>query len=237
MTWNGTELFKKFMTQIQPDEETRNYLIGVIANAITGHREGEYTYILHGPTGSNGKSVLTGLLEHMLGDYCGYYDTNGLTRNVRSAELAAMDLENRRLIIGMVLRDGATIKSELFKQYFINDSYTIREKYKPAYTVKPTHTMFLPVNQIPKFGSDPEVRRHLVVIPFTEHFVDNPNPKNPHEHQLDPNTLKRLIAHEDEIFTYLVRLAEVMRKLKIELDIPATVKEYTSRMLDKNKRI
>lgn len=238
MTSRGIELFKTFMTQIQPDQATRDYLIGVIANAITGHRNGNYTYIFHGPTSANGKSVLTLFLDDMLGDYCSWYDTDALKRDAREAEPYAKSfLENRRLVIGMTPSDVGTIKSELFKQYFIADSYRAREKYKHAYTVKSTHTMFLSVNQIPKFESDPEVRRHLVVIPFTERFVEDPNPNNPHEHQRDPNILEQLIAHEDEIFTYLVHIAETMREKNIKLEIPASIKEYTSRMLDKNKQI
>lgn len=231
----GMLLFGQFMKQIQPDQETRDYLIGVIANAITGHRENEYTYIFHGSTGANGKSVLTGLLQDMLGDYCSTYDTDSLVRGSKgNPKEAAKMLEGRRLVIGSEIGDGSTIDGGAFKRYFSNDSYTIRDIYKPAYTVKPTHTMFLSVNQMPNFGSDPAVRRRLVVIPFTEHFVNNPDPRNPHEHKLDPNTLKQLIAHEDEIFTYLVRYAEHLREGKITLTVPATVQHYGDEMIDKS---
>ena len=230
----GMLLFGQFMQQIQPDQETRNYLIGVIANAITGHRENEYTYIFHGSTGANGKSVLTGLLQHMLGDYYADYNTDSLVRHSygETAEQAAKNLENRRLVGGREIGDGSTIDGGAFKRYFSNDSYTINEKYKPSYSVMPTHTMFLSVNQMPNFGSDPAVRRRLVVIPFTEHFVDNPDPRNPHEHQLKPDTLKNLIAHEDEIFTYLVRYAEQLRNGDITLTVPNTIQHYGDKMID-----
>lgn len=234
----GVQLFAQFMTQIQPDQETRNYLIGVIANAITGHRENEYTYIFHGSTGANGKSVLMALLQDMLGDYYADYSTDCIVRNARgSAELAAMNLENRRLVGGREIGDGSTIDGGAFKRYFSNDSYRINPKYKNPYDVKPTHTMFLPVNQMPNFGSDPAVRRRLVVIPFTEHFVTNPNPKNPHEHKLDPTILKKLIAHEDEIFTYLVRYAEQLREENITLRVPATIQHYGDEMVDENNAL
>lgn len=231
----GMLLFGQFMQQIQPDQETRDYLIGVIANAITGHRENEYTYIFHGSTGANGKSVLTGLLEHMLGDYCSSYYTDSLVRGSKgNPKEAAKMLEGRRLVIGSEIGDGSVIDGGAFKRYFSNDSYTIRDIYKPAYTVKPTHTMFLSVNQMPNFGSDPAVRRRLVVIPFTEHFVNNPDPRNPHEHKLDPTLLSKLIAHEDEIFTFLVRYAEHLREKKITLTVPATVQHYGDEMIDKS---
>ncbi len=237
-TCRGVQLFSDFMQQIQPDQETRNYLVGVIANAITGHRENEYTYIFHGSTGANGKSVLTGLLKDMLGDYCETYDTDSLVRGSKgNPKEAAKMLEGRRLVIGSEIGDGSTIDGGAFKRYFSNDSYTIRDIYKPAYTVKPTHTMFLPVNQMPNFGSDPAVRRRLVVIPFTEHFVTNPDPRNPHEHQLKPDTLKNLIAHEDEIFTYLVRYAEQLRKGNITLTVPATIQHYGDDMVNKSNII
>ncbi|MBO5628620.1 MAG: hypothetical protein J5965_06010, partial [Aeriscardovia sp.] len=93
------------------------------------------------------------------------------------------------------------------------------------------------VNQMPNFGSDPAVRRRLVVIPFTEHFVMNPDPKNPHEHKLDPDTKKKLIAHEDEIFTYLVRYAEQLRERNITLTVPATVQHYGDDMVDENNAL
>lgn len=235
----GVQLFSQFMTQIQPDQETRNYLIGVIANAITGHRENEYTYIFHGPTGANGKSVLTALLQDMLGGYYADYNTDSLVRHSygESPEQAAKNLENRRLVCGREIGDGSTIDGGAFKRYFSNDSYTINEKYKPAYTVMPTHTMFLSVNQMPNFGSDPAVRRRLVVIPFTEHFVTNPNLKNPHEHKLDPTMLKKLIEHEDEIFTYLVRYAEQLREGNITLRVPQTVQHYGDEMVDETNAL
>lgn len=226
--------FYQFMMQIQPDKATRDYLIGVIANAITGYRDGEYTYILHGPTGANGKSVLMALLQHMLGGYYADYNTDSLVRHSYSetAEQAAKNLENRRLVGGREIGDGSTIDGGAFKRYFSNDSYTINEKYKPAYSVMPTHTMFLPVNQMPNFGSDPAVRRRLIVIPFTEHFVNNPDPNNPHEHKLNPDTLKNLIAHEDEIFTFLVRYAQLLREGNITLVVPQTVQYYGDEMVD-----
>lgn len=232
-TCEGVQLFSDFMNSIQPNPETRNYLIGVIANAITGHRENEYTYIFHGSTGANGKSVLTGLLQDMLGDYYESYPTDSLVRHSQgNPEQAAKALENRRLVSGSEIGDGSTIDGGVFKRYFSNDSYRINEKFKAPYTVKPTHTLFLPVNQMPNFGSDPAVRRRLVVIPFTEHFVMNPNPRNPHEHKLDPNTLNNLIAHEDEIFTYLVCYAEQLRNGNITLTVPATVQHYGDDMVD-----
>lgn len=230
----GVQLFGQFMTQIIPDEKHRYYLIGVIANAITGHRENEYTYIFHGETGSNGKSVLMALLQDMLGDYYSDYNTDSLVRHSQSgsAEQAAKDLEGRRLVGGREIGDGSTIDGGAFKRYFSNDSYMINEKYKPTYTVKPTHTMFLPVNQMPNFGSDPAVRRRLVIIPFTEHFVDNPDPTNPHEHKLDPTLLQKLIDYEDEIFTYLVRYAEQLRNGNIILTVPEDIQHYGDIMVD-----
>lgn len=233
-TCEGVRLFSDFMTQIQPDQETRNYLIGVIANAITGHRENEYTYIFHGPTGANGKSVLMALLQHMLGNYYSDYNTDSLVRHSysESPEQAAKNLENRRLVGGREIGDGSTIDGGAFKRYFSNDSYTINEKYKPSYSVMPTHTMFLPVNQMPNFGSDPAVSRRLIVIPFTQHFVDNPTRSN--EQKKDPDILRKLIKHEDEIFTYLVRYAEYLRNGDITLTVPATVQQYGDEMVDEN---
>lgn len=235
----GVQLFSLFMKQIQPDDEIRNFLMDVIANAITGHREGEYTYILHGPTGSNGKSVLMALLQHMLGGYYADYNTDSLVRHSysESPEQAAKNLENRRLVGGREIGDGSTIDGGAFKRYFSNDSYTINEKYKPSYSVKPTHTMFLPVNQMPNFGSDPAVRRRLVVIPFTEHFVTNPDPRNPHEHLLDKDMLKNLIAHEDEIFTYLVWWALQIRNGRRIFTIPQVIQHYGDEIVDETNAL
>ena len=232
----GVELFGRFIQSIEPRQDLSYYLTFATANAITGHRNGEYTYILYGPTGSNGKSVFMALLQNILGDYYSDYNTNSLKRNARgeTAEQAAKALENRRVVGGREIGEGDSIDSGLFKQYFSNDSYRINEKYKPSYSVMPTHTMFLPVNQIPNFGSESAIYRRLIAIPFTQHFVNNPNPKNPHEHELKTDTLDELIKYRDEIFTYLVYVAEQMREEKYELVIPAIVKEYTSQMLDKN---
>lgn len=232
----GFYLFNEFMTSIQPEKELCTFLTYVLVNAITGHRNDEYTYILYGPTGSNGKTIFMNFVQHLLKNYYSDYNTNSLKRNARgeTAEQAAKALENRRVVGGREIGEGDSIDSGLFKQYFSNDSYRINEKYKPSYSVMPTHTMFLPVNQIPNLGSESAIYRRLIVIPFTQHFVDNPDPRNPHEHAKDNTILKQLIEHEDEIFTYLVYIAQAMIEENIKLEIPATVKEYTSRMLDKN---
>lgn len=229
----GVQLWKQFLNSIQPNPAINDYLECIIANAITGHRDGEYTYIFHGETGANGKSVLMALLQHMLGGYYADYNTDSLVRHSygETAEQAAKNLENRRLVGGREIGDGITIDSGKFKQYFSNDSYTINEKYKPSYSVMPTHTMFLPVNQMPNFGSDPAVRRRLIVIPFTQHFVDNPT--RPNEQKKDTTILKKLIDHEDEIFTYFVFCAQELRKDNSPLVIPATVRKYGDDMTDK----
>lgn len=231
----GVQLFYQFITSIQPDEQTRDYLTYVIANTLTGYREHEYSYILHGPTGANGKSVLMELLQDILGDYYADYNTDSIVRGSRNEKpaLAAMNLENRRLVGGREISDGSTIDGGAFKDYFSNDSYTIERKFKNPYTVKPTHTLFLPVNQMPNFGSDPAVRRRLIVIPFTQHFVMNPDPNNPNEHKLDPTILERLKAHKDEIFTFLVVWAKMGTGSKRTMTPPESVQRYGDNMVDK----
>ncbi|MBT5683220.1 MAG: hypothetical protein HOJ09_14260, partial [Gammaproteobacteria bacterium] len=61
-------LFEEFLAQIIPKADEREGLLRIVGYCLTGLTSEQLWFFFHG-IGANGKSVLLGLLEYLLGDY------------------------------------------------------------------------------------------------------------------------------------------------------------------------
>ncbi len=118
--------------------------------------------------GSNGKSTFWNTIAAVLGDYSGAISADTLTagcrRNVKP-ELAAC--RGKRLIIAAELEEGMRLSTSLIKQLTSTDPIAAEQKYKDPFSFKPTHTVVLYTNHLPKVGAmDRGTWRRLIVVPF-----------------------------------------------------------------------
>ena len=117
--------------------------------------------------GRNGKSTFFNALSEVLGDYAGSIDINALTTDRGNKGAALATLRGKRLVIAGELEGHQRLSVSTLKQVASTDKLTIEEKYKPAETIRQTHTLILFTNHLPRVGStDSGTWRRLIVVPF-----------------------------------------------------------------------
>ena len=118
--------------------------------------------------GSNGKSTFWNTIAGAMGNYSGTISADALTvgcrRNVRP-ELA--EVKGKRLLIASELEEGTRLSTSIVKQLCSTDEISAEKKYRDPFKFRPTHTLVLYTNHLPKVGAmDTGIWRRLIVIPF-----------------------------------------------------------------------
>ena len=80
---------------------------------------------------------------------CGVALTKGCKRNVKP-ELA--EAKGKRLLIASELEEGMRLNTSTVKQLCSTDEIFAEKKYKDPFSFKPSHTLVLYTNHLPKDG-------------------------------------------------------------------------------------
>ncbi len=164
----GRELWAAALaTFFQNDEELIHYVQQIVGLAAIGAVYQEAMIIAYGD-GSNGKSTFWNTISAALGSYSGLISADALTvgcrRNVRP-ELA--EVMGKRLLIASELEEGTRLSTAVVKQLCSTDEISAEKKYRDPFRFRPTHTLVLYTNHLPRVGaSDRGIWRRLIVIPF-----------------------------------------------------------------------
>ena len=137
--------------------------------------------------GSNGKSTFWNTIAAVLGSYAGLISADALTvgckRNVKP-ELA--EVKGMRLLIASELEEGQRLSTSIVKQLCSTDLIEGEKKYKDPFKFRPTHTLVLYTNHLPKVGAtDSGIWRRLIVIPFHARITGNGDIKNYSKYLVD----------------------------------------------------
>ncbi|MBQ3371747.1 MAG: DNA primase, partial [Oscillospiraceae bacterium] len=137
--------------------------------------------------GSNGKSTFWNSIAGAMGSYSGMISADALTvgcrRNVKP-ELA--EVKGKRVLIAAELEEGMRLSTSIVKQLSSTDEIEGEKKYKDPFKFKPTHTLVLYTNHLPKVGAmDTGIWRRLIVIPFNATIMGNSEIKNYSKYLLD----------------------------------------------------
>lgn len=176
----GKEIWQKALqTFFCGDEELINYVQEVAGLSALGKVSIEALIIAYGE-GRNGKSTFWNTLARVLGTYSGNLSADTLTvgckRNVKP-ELA--EAKGKRLIIAAELEEGMRLSTSNVKQLSSTDEIYAEKKYKDPFSFKPTHTLVLYTNHLPKVGAlDAGTWRRLIVIPFNAKIEGSADIKN-----------------------------------------------------------
>ena len=154
-------------TFFRSDRELITYVQQIVGLAAIGAVYQEAMIIAYGD-GSNGKSTFWNTVSAALGSYSGLISADALTvgcrRNVRP-ELA--EVMGKRLLIASELEEGTRLSTSIVKQLCSTDEIAAEKKYKDPFRFRPTHTLVLYTNHLPRVGaSDRGIWRRLIVIPF-----------------------------------------------------------------------
>lgn len=216
----GAEMWDRFLEQTTcGDGSIRGFLQLVAGMALIGTVYQEGIVIAYGG-GRNGKSTFFNALGRVLGDYTGHIDVKTLTtdRQNRGASLAT--LRGRRLVITGELEEHQRLSVATLKQVASTDTITIEEKYKQPEEVKPSHTLILFTNHLPRVGStDTGTWRRLIAVPFKATIPEGQGVQN----------FGDVLAEQagEAILSWAIEGAINFVRNGFRLDIPEAVQEAT----------
>ena len=176
----GKELWKDTLRLVfQGDAELIEYVQRIVGLGVIGEVYQESLIISFGQ-GSNGKSTFWNAIAGALGTYAGMISADVLTvgcrRNVKP-EIA--EIKGKRLLIAAELEEGQRLSTSIVKQLCSTDEIEGEKKYKDPFKFRPTHTLILYTNHLPKVGAmDDGIWRRLIVIPFNAKISGNSDTKN-----------------------------------------------------------
>ena len=176
----GSSLWQETLETIfQGDQELIDYVQRIVGLAAIGEVYQEAMIIAYGD-GSNGKSTFWNTIAAVMGSYAGLISADALTvgckRNVKP-ELA--EVKGMRLLIASELEEGQRLSTSIVKQLCSTDLIEGEKKYKDPFKFRPTHTLVLYTNHLPRVGAtDTGIWRRLIVIPFNARITGNSDIKN-----------------------------------------------------------
>ena len=219
----GKDLWLDFVDRVcESNHEKIEYLHRGSGLCLIGEVFQEGIFISFG-VGRNGKSTWWNSVGGAMGSYAGVISADILTaecrRNVKP-ELA--ELKGKRFLLASELEEGRRMSTSLVKQLSSTDEIEGEKKYKDPFKFKPSHTLVLCTNHLPKVGAmDDGIWRRLIVIPFTAKFEGNNEIKNYSKYLLD--------NAGPYIMKWLIEGAEKVIKDKFILTPPACVREAVDR--------
>jgi putative DNA primase/helicase len=189
--------WEAFLAQVLPDDDVRAYLQRVAGVALSGAVLEHILPILTGQ-GRNGKGVWYTTVCAALGDYAISAEPELLMHRGDSAHpTGTMDLMGRRFAVCSENDRDRRLAEAQMKYLTGGDTIRARRMYRDFVEFKPSHTVFLVTNHLPKVsGDDPAIWARLRVIPFDVVI--------PEEDQ-DPHLPEKLRAELPAILAWAVR--------------------------------
>lgn len=198
--------WEQFLREIfAGDAELIAFMQRLLGYAITGQTTEHVLPILWGK-GRNGKETLLETLRNVLGDLAAPASKDVLmdsNRNPGSATPHLYALRHLRLAWVSESKAGATLNVEQVKWLTGGGTLTARPLHGNPVTFTPRYLLLLITNHKPKADADDyALWKRLLLIPFTQSFINNPKLEN--EHKADPRLAGRLKAEAPGILAWLV---------------------------------
>lgn len=160
----------EFLTEVlDGDEALISYLQSLVGYTLTGDVSEQIFPFLFG-TGKNGKSVFTGILQQLLGDYGQRASASLLVANPNGREPIneIARVHGARLVIGSETEEGARLAEARVKDLTGGDKITGRFLYAEAFDFYPVLKLWMFGNHKPEIrGCDDGIWRRVQLIPFT----------------------------------------------------------------------
>ncbi len=155
----------RFMREVQPDPDMRDYLRRAVGYSLTGAQDEQCIFVSCG-TGANGKSVWTGTLRRVLGDYARQASADILV-NAEAHPTGVADLQGARFVVASELDDGRRLAEATVKALTGGDRVKARFMRQDFFEFDPSHTLWLATNHRPIItGTDHGIWRRVKLIPW-----------------------------------------------------------------------
>lgn len=224
----NTQQVMSFISKVLVDEDIREYVLLHLSSCLSGSTRDEKFHIWCG-SGGNGKSKLIELLELCLGEYTTKLPVEALTKGRSKANEASPStakLRGKRIAVLQEPSEGAKLDAGTLKELTGGDKIQARELFMNPFEFKPQAKFILTCNDKPKVPShDGGVWRRLVVIDFQSKFVDNPDPNNKYEFQIDHDLSTNFENWKEAFMSILVHYYQKYRK--VGLKVPQSIRKFT----------
>lgn len=183
------------------------FAITFFGYCLTGNVREQLTAIFWGE-GSNGKSTLLGVIQHVLGsDYMIQAVSDFLVAkrgNRHSTE--QFDLMGKRLAVCTETDEGTGLNEALLKQLTGGENIRARPVFKDNIEFAPTHKIVLCTNHKPEIkNTDHGIWRRLALVPFAVRFWDPDKGETGDDHlKVDKRMMEKLLAEREGILALLV---------------------------------
>jgi putative DNA primase/helicase len=166
--------------------------------------------------GSNGKSLeFTDVLPQLLGNDIVYSGANADLfkkdpRGNKDKTLGSylVQMGGKSFTVFSEPDDDKRIKYSPSAIKHITGERTIKAdgKYMMPQNVSVTFTPIILANGDPDFSSvDKAIWRRIIILPYTENYIEKPDPSNKHEHKLDLEMDKKIIQDKSAALAWYVR--------------------------------
>lgn len=179
------------------DAELADWLQRFLGYSLTGSTQAQFFVFLFG-SGANGKSVLTEMVQHLLGDYAISIQPATLCDTDRKGGGASSDLarlDGVRFAVAPEAEEGSRFAESMLKALVGGDTMQVRELYCAPRDIKPVLKLALTGNHKPDIkGTDGGIWRRVRLVPFLASF----------EGRGDPHLSAKLRAEAPHILAWLV---------------------------------
>lgn len=197
-----------FVIDGEPELELIEFVQRLLGYGITGKCTEHVLPILWGE-GRNGKDTLLETLRHVLGPWADAIARSLLLESgrevTRSATPDRIDLARKRLVWASESKEGERLNAGQVKLITGGGRIPARQMWdKNIKRLAPQHLPMLITNHRPHANADDvALWDRLLLIPFTQRFLDKP--EKPNEHNRDPDLLGKLQAEASGVLAWLVR--------------------------------
>lgn len=208
----------------------------LLGYTLTGLTIEQIMVCLHGG-GSNGKSVLLEVVAYILGTYAAALRAEALMSKDRAAshQTDLVRLRGKRFVTTVESEDGHAFNESLIKQLTGGDTVSGREIFKATIEFKPEFTLWMASNHLPRIrGADHGIWRRIILIPFTQRFVD-PEDAAPGDKLKDPALKAKLLAEAPAILAWMAHGTRMF--IKDGLRVPRRWKDATQEYRSREDRL
>jgi P4 family phage/plasmid primase-like protien len=209
--------WEKWLEQILPSPEVRDYLQRFIGYCLTGEVSERQFVILFGG-GRNGKSLLINVLRYVLGPYCGPMAPGLLMARDNEAHPAEVaDLFGLRLATSSETKQGRAFDEEQLKRMTGNEELKARLMRENWWSFFPTHKLLMAVNHKPRVKDVTEsFWDRAALVPFNVRIAKD---------KVDKDLFQKLKVEGPGLLAWMVR--GCLEWQKRGLDMPAEVRQAT----------
>lgn len=214
------EAWQSFLDVITCDNrELKAFLQTIVGMALFGKVYHEGIVFAVGD-GRNGKSTFFNAVGAVLGDYTGYINIDVITTKGSNDKASLATLRGKRMVIAGELEEGRRLSAATVKKLASTDPFQVEEKYKQPEIIKPSHTLFLFTNHLPRVSStDLGTWRRILNVPFNAVIEPKQSVQN----------FGDILAKNagSAILSWAVEGARRFAENEFHLDIPQCVKDAT----------